>query len=245
MQATLLEAQPKARSLSSCRALAPTDRDGNNPLGVAASSYRLLAEGLAAHGIASLRFDKRGMFGSRSAIPDANRVTIANYAADVKSWVAKARSPDPAPDCVWVLGHSEGGIVALAAAADPDICGLVLLATPGRRLGDLLREQLRANPANAHLLEAAFAAISALENGDTVDTAKLDPALAPLFHPAVQGFLRDAMAYDPATLIAAVDKPVLICRAAAMCRYRRPTPTASRLPTRAPSSRCWKTSITC
>ena len=35
----------------------PTDRDGNNPLGVRASTYRLLAEGLAAEGIPSLRID--------------------------------------------------------------------------------------------------------------------------------------------------------------------------------------------
>ena len=35
----------------------PTDRDGNNPLGVKASAYRLLAEGLAAKGIATVRID--------------------------------------------------------------------------------------------------------------------------------------------------------------------------------------------
>ena len=39
----------------------PTDRDGNNRLGVAASTYRLLAEALANKGIASVRIDKRGV----------------------------------------------------------------------------------------------------------------------------------------------------------------------------------------
>jgi predicted dienelactone hydrolase len=39
----------------------PTDRDGNNPLGVKAQSYKLLAEGLAKNQIASLRYDKRGL----------------------------------------------------------------------------------------------------------------------------------------------------------------------------------------
>src|SRR5690242_10263056 len=42
----------------------PTDRDGNSPLGVKASTYRLLAEGLSSRGIATLRYDKRGMFAS-------------------------------------------------------------------------------------------------------------------------------------------------------------------------------------
>src|SRR5262249_44225503 len=65
----------------------PTNRDGNNPLGVTASTYRLLAEDIAARGITSVRIDKRGMFGSARAVADANAVTIADYAADVHSWV--------------------------------------------------------------------------------------------------------------------------------------------------------------
>lgn len=60
----------------------PTDRDGNSPLGVNAAPYRLLAEGLAEQGIGSVRIDKRGMFGSKGAVPDANAVTIADYVHD-------------------------------------------------------------------------------------------------------------------------------------------------------------------
>lgn len=209
LQGTLLLAQPDAPVVIIVPGSGPTDRDGNNPLGVSASSYRLLAETLARKGISSLRIDKRGMFASRRAIPDPNAVTIADYAADVRAWVAKARAETGA-SCVWIAGHSEGGLVALAAADDEHICGLVLIATAGLRTGDLLREQLRANAANAPILEQALAAISALEQGGNVDATRLDPALATLFHPAVQGFLRDAMSYDPAALIAKVAKPVLI-----------------------------------
>src|SRR5579872_958445 len=50
----------------------PTDRDGNSPLGVKGSTYRLLAEGLAAHGIGTVRIDKRGMFASTAAVADGN-----------------------------------------------------------------------------------------------------------------------------------------------------------------------------
>ncbi|WP_197093218.1 alpha/beta hydrolase [Methylobacterium aquaticum] len=63
----------------------PTDRDGNNPGGVAAGTYRLLAEGLAARGIASLRVDKRGMYGSRLAAADPNAVTLGDYVDDVRA----------------------------------------------------------------------------------------------------------------------------------------------------------------
>jgi alpha/beta superfamily hydrolase len=93
----------------------PTDRDGNNPLGVAASTYRLLAEALATKGVTTARIDKRGMFGSKAAIADPNKVTIGDYAADVASWVKMLKERSGRP-CIWVAGHSEGGLVALAAA---------------------------------------------------------------------------------------------------------------------------------
>jgi alpha-beta hydrolase superfamily lysophospholipase len=138
----------------------PTDRDGNSPLGIKASTYRLLAEELARHNIGSVRIDKRGMFASGAAVKDANAVTIRDYAADVHSWVRAIRSRTSAP-CVWLLGHSEGGLVALAAVQeDQGICGLVLVAAAGRPLDEVLRAQLEANPANAPLLEQANAAIT-------------------------------------------------------------------------------------
>lgn len=188
----------------------PTDRDGNNRLGVAAAPYRLLAEALAPQGIASLRIDKRGMFASKSAVTDANDVTIAAYASDIRAWIKLVRTETGAP-CVWLIGHSEGGLVALQAAdSDEDICGLILLATAGRPLGTVIREQLAANPANGFLLEQANAAINALEAGQRVDPANLHPALLGLFNPSVQGFLISAFAHDPADLIARTEKPVLI-----------------------------------
>jgi pimeloyl-ACP methyl ester carboxylesterase len=188
----------------------PTDRDGNSPLGVRASTYRLLAEGLATRGIGTVRIDKRGMFASSAAVADANAVTIDDYVADVGSWTAVIRKQTGVP-CVWVLGHSEGGLVALAAAQKvTDICGLVLIAAAGQPLGQLLREQLRANPANAPILNQAMAAIDALEAGKRVDFTSLHPGLMPLFAPQLQGFLISVFSYDPVKLIATVSKPVLI-----------------------------------
>jgi len=187
----------------------PTDRNGNNPMGIKASTYRLLAEGLAAEGIATLRIDKRGLFGSAAAIPDPDAVTIGAYAQDVHAWTAVLRERTGAP-CLWLLGHSEGGLVALAAAHAEDVCGLILVAAPGRPLGEILREQLRANPANAPILAEAERAIDRLEAKQPVDVANMHPALLPLFRPSVQGFLIDAFAYDPATLLAGISKPVLI-----------------------------------
>jgi pimeloyl-ACP methyl ester carboxylesterase len=187
----------------------PTDRDGNSPLGVNGSTYRLIAEGLAQRGVASVRIDKRGMFASAAATPDANKVTIPDYVADVRSWTASIRAKTGAR-CVWLLGHSEGGLIALAAARAPDICGLVLVSAGGRPIGTVLREQLSANPANAPLLGQAMAAIDSLEAGRHVDTTGMPPALLPLFAPQVQDFEISLFSYDPARLIAGYDRPVLI-----------------------------------
>jgi hypothetical protein len=192
----------------------PTDRNGNSPLGVTGSTYRLLAEALAAQGVSSVRIDKRGMFGSAGA-GDASAVTIPDYVLDVHSWVAAVRRRTNA-ECVWLLGHSEGSLVALAAAQEPaGICGLVLTAGPGRPVSEALRDQLRANSANAPFLEPALAALGRLEAGEQVDPAGMHPAIAPLFAPQVQDFLISMFSYDPAELIGRVRLPVLIVQGTA------------------------------
>ncbi len=206
----LAPASPGAPMMLIIPGSGPTDRDGNNPFGLKASTYKLLAEGLAARGIGTVRIDKRGMFASSRAVADANAVTIDDYVTDVGAWTASIRKQTGTP-CVWLLGHSEGGLVALAAAQKvQDICGLVLISTAGRPLGEVLRMQLRANPANAPILDQAVSAIDTLEAGKRFDVTGMNPALLPLFAPQVQGFLISAFSYDPARLISAVSKPVLI-----------------------------------
>ena len=133
----------------------PTDRDGNSPLGVKGATYRLLAEGLAAEGVASLRVDKRGMFASAAATTEPNKVFVDQLAVDALAWADKARAETGAP-CAWLAGHSEGALVALVAGqSGKGVCGLILLSGTGRPLGTVLREQLQANPANAPVLSQA------------------------------------------------------------------------------------------
>lgn len=174
----------------------PTDRDGNSPLGVKASMYKLLAEGLAAEGIATVRVDKRGMFGSSGA-GDPNAVSVDIYANDYRAWINSIRQ-QTGRKCVWLLGHSEGALMVSAAAEGrKDVCGLILVAGMGRKMGDVIRAQLKGNPANAPLLDQAFAALDDLEAGRHPDTTSMHPALLPLFAPPVQDFLISIFATDP------------------------------------------------
>ena len=188
----------------------PTDRDGNNPLGITAAPYRLLAKALATQAVSSVRIDKRGIGGSKGAVADGNKVTIADYVTDTHNWIAAIRKRTGVK-CVWVLGHSEGSLVALAAAQQPDgMCGVISVSGAGRKLSDVIRDQLRANPANAPLLDQAMAALDALEKGQHVDVSGMNPALLRLFAPQVQDFLIDDFRHDPAKLAASLKLPLLI-----------------------------------
>ncbi len=188
----------------------PTDRDGNNSLGIPAASYRLLAEALAGQHISTLRADKRGQFGSKAAVVDANAVTIKDYATDAKTWIKLVQSRS-GRRCVWLLGHSEGGIIALETARrNKSVCGVILVASPGRKLGDVFREQFRSNPANAPIMDDALRAIDGLEAGHRVDVSAMHPALQRFFGAAVQGFLIDLLAKNPAEMAARIDKPMLV-----------------------------------
>lgn len=204
------DAGPEAPALLIVPGSGPTDRDGNNPMGVKAAPYRLLAEGLLDAGISTLRVDKRGMFSS-SAASDPNAVTQNIYAQDYLNWAAQLRE-ETGRDCVYLLGHSEGGqMVAAAAAMDnTGLCGLILVAAPGRPMFDVLREQLTRNPANAPLLDDALGTIAQLESGERVDVQTLHPALQGLFAPSVQDYLISAYGTDPAALVKTANLPTLV-----------------------------------
>ena len=207
LAATLIDPARRTPVLIIIPGSGPTDRDGNNPLGVTGGVYRQFAEQLGAQGVATLRIDKRGMFGSKAAIPDANAVRIADYVADVRHWAQylKARGKR----CAWLAGHSEGGLIALAAAQDPRrICGLVLLAAPGRRLGVVLREQVKPLPPAQYA--QVDAALTRLEQRQLVDPASVPAAVRSVFAPAVQGYMTDLVTADPAALAARIRLPMLI-----------------------------------
>lgn len=188
----------------------PTDRNGNSPLGVAAAPYRMLAEAFEQEGISSLRFDKRGVAASGNALSREEDVNLDTYARDVNAWIDEAKRLSGA-NCVWVLGHSEGVLIGLLAAQEnAQICGLILVSGMGRRAGDVIREQLQANPAAAPLLPDALTALAGLEAGRQVDISAMNPGLLSLFRPSIQPYMISLLAADPVVLLRAYRGPVLV-----------------------------------
>lgn len=189
----------------------PTDRNGNNPMGVNANPYSMLADELIEERIATVRIDKRGMFASRDA-GDPNAVTPDIYAEDIHAWIDAIKAErGEGSGCVFLMGHSEGALmVSRAAAGRDDVCGLILVAGMGRPMGEVLREQLAANPANAPIMDEALAALAEIEAGRHVDVTNMNPALLPLFAPAVQDYLISVINLDPVDVLRAADKETLI-----------------------------------
>lgn len=185
----------------------PTDRDGDSVMGVSGGTYRLLAEALAQQGVASVRYDKRGLGESAAALTGEANLRFDTYVADAKAWAAEAARAENLP-CAWLVGHSEGALVALAAVRTPDdkICGLVLLSGAGRPAGTVLREQLANAP--EPLKTQAFAILEDLEHGRAA--TDIPAPLLALFRPSVQPYLMSWLPLDPAALIAAYPGPVMI-----------------------------------
>lgn len=102
-----------------------------------------LAEALAARGVASLRYDKRGCGRSEGEWARAGLFTLVDDARDALA-VLRGR-PEVDATRVGLVGHGEGAALALSvAAADPAIGPLTLVASPARNLRDVLRRGVAA-----------------------------------------------------------------------------------------------------
>lgn len=118
----------------------PLDRNSNSAQ-LAINVMRELAAHLAASGVASLRYDKRGVGNSDGNYLCAglhDNITDARAALD-----ALRERPEVDPARVFVVGHSEGAIIASELAGDARLAGVVLLAGTAQNGRDLLTWQAK------------------------------------------------------------------------------------------------------
>jgi uncharacterized protein len=174
--------------------------------------FTQLAGALAERGFVVLRYDKRavGQSGGRD-----ERATMDDYAADLIAavkWLRQRKDVDR--DRIAVAGHSEGGAVAMIAAAkEEDITSLVLIAAPGTKGADLVLEQQRHG---LDLMKASDAERDAkIDLQERIQTAVLSgvgwEGIPPEYRKVADTqWFRSFLQYDPAEVMEDVEQPILI-----------------------------------
>jgi uncharacterized protein len=183
----------------------PTDRDGNGPT-LRTDSYRLLAEALATKGIATARYDKRGIGASGPAAASEKDLRFEQYATDAVAWLDMLRA-DARFDRLFIAGHSEGSLLGMLAAQRTKISGYASLCGAGRRAAAVLHEQLK-NNAPPELVAQSDAIVAKLVKGEQV--ADVPAQLISLYRPSVQPYLISWFKYDPTVEIAKLKVPMLV-----------------------------------
>ena len=184
-----------------------TDRDGNNrAAGLITDCYKQLSDSLVANGYAALRYDKRAIAASTSPEITEAELSFDDYINDAVAW-ADLLAAGERFDRVVLIGHSEGSLIALAAAKRTDkVAAVISLAGPGEPIDQTLRRQLATQP-EPYKTEC-YRIIDERKAGRMVEDASAE--LAALFRKSVQPFLISEMRYNPADEARMLRVPLLI-----------------------------------
>lgn len=175
--------------------------------------FRDLAHGLAEHGIAVLRYEKR-----TKARPDdfaSGDFTVDDETTDdAVSAVRQLRTtPHIDPARIFVAGHSLGALMApRIAQRAPELAGLVLLAAPARRLDAIYMEQVEfLAGGDGSVSEAEREKLDAeRRKADAVATLSPDsPASENLLGLPARYWI-DLRGYDPVAVAQQIPQPMLV-----------------------------------
>jgi uncharacterized protein len=180
-----------------------TDHDGNGPK-LKPATLKKLSDELVAHNIATLRYDKRGAGGWKKEFGRPEDFRFKDFVDDAASLVDYLRGSGRFSKVI-VIGHSEGGLVAILTSRRVPIDRLVLLATSARKQGDLLKAQLEKQVPPGQI-EPIAKAIDAIMAGQVVDPPPAALAIAPAMQPSIAS----AFTEDPIDPLRKVDVPTLI-----------------------------------
>lgn len=206
-----------------------TDRDGNNiKMGLHTDSYKLLADSLARYGIASLRYDKRGVGESKMTVPSGRPRLYDDEVQDAVR-CAQYLQKDSRFSILVVAGHSQGALTGLLAIGNAD--KYISLAGIGKRGSESIREQLRNQP--PMVVENANRILDSLVAGH--DVHNVPAYLNSLFAPSQQPYTKSWFRYDPATEISKLKIPSLIIQGTN--DFQIPVEDAQRLAAHCPAAR--------
>jgi uncharacterized protein len=181
-----------------------TDHDGNGPQAKPAT-LKKLAEQLLERKIASLRYDKRGAGGWKPEFGRPEDFRFKDYVDDAATLVNYLRGSGKFAS-IAIVGHSEGGLVAILTARQVTIDRLVLLVTAARRQGDLVKAQLERRQIPPDVLQPILKAIDDIMAGQIVDPPPRGLAITPSMQPS----LASAFIIDPIDPLKSIKKPTLI-----------------------------------
>jgi alpha-beta hydrolase superfamily lysophospholipase len=208
----------------------PTDRDGNQEPALHTDLLKQIARGLGESGIATLRYDKRGV--GASPLTPKNKAELAkscaweNFAGDaVAAFRTLQKQPEIDPARTGMLGHSEGGLLVLEAAswmkAAPTPCVLVLISTPGRTIDAVVHDQLvrtlklqGATPQQTRFFLNKDAAIAKAIRATGIVPDGVPAGLAALYPPYLGKFYKSELSVSPTKLAARFPGPVLVVQGA-------------------------------
>jgi pimeloyl-ACP methyl ester carboxylesterase len=186
----------------------PTDRDGNSTmLPGKNNSLKLVAEEFAQNGVASLRYDKRGIGASKNAGLKEEDLRFETYVQDAEDCITQLRA-DKRFQRIIVLGHSEGSLIGMIAAQKQFVNGFISVAGAGLPAAEIIKKQIAEQPIPDGFKQQIFAKLDSLNNGQTV--RDVPPMLYSLFRPSVQPYMMSWMRYNPQTEIAKFLMPSLI-----------------------------------
>jgi uncharacterized protein len=181
-----------------------TDHDGNGPQ-IKPATLKKLSEQLVARKIATLRYDKRGAGGWKPEFGRPEDFRFKDYVDDAAALVNYLRSSGKFSQVI-LVGHSEGGLVAILTARRVPVDRLALLVTAARRQGDLLKAQLERKQIPPDVLQPIMKAIDAIMSGQIVDPPPQGLAIAPSMQPGIAS----AFTEDPIDPLKLIERPTLI-----------------------------------
>lgn len=176
-------------------------------------------DALAERGVVSLRYDKRGA-GATALGSDTLEPSFNGVLDDARGAAAALRAaPEAAGLPVFYVGHSQGGLVALILAQDvPRPEGIVLLATAGRAIDQVLADQVRSQAAQLELSDQVLS--ERLGDLDTLfaHVRRGPPSAETVLPPKIEAqrhvlrWYREQLAFDPIEAIKKIDLPILLLR---------------------------------